>query len=46
MSVAGVLRIELRHDDLESPALTVTLHPNIILQDAIIISKIKNHGRN
>ena len=33
MVLAGVLRIELRHYDLESHALTVTLHPNI-RQDA------------
>ena len=29
MVLAGVLRIELRHYDLESHALTVTLHPNM-----------------
>ena len=29
MSLAGALRVELRPDDLESPALTFTLHPNM-----------------
>ena len=31
MSVAPALRIELRPDDLESPALTFTLHRNIYI---------------
>lgn len=34
MVLAGALRIELRLVDLESTALTVTLHPNI-RQDAL-----------
>ena len=29
-TMAGALRIELRPDDLESSALTFTLHPNIL----------------
>ena len=28
--MAGALRIELRPDDLESSALTFTLHPNVV----------------